>query len=46
MYILSLTRLYNFIYFVVDIIDILLDESEEEYAEQVYYIKGLYTILM
>ena len=46
MYILSLTRLYNFIYFVLDIIDILLDELEEEYAEQVYYIIGLYTILM
>ena len=46
MYILSLTRLYNCIYFVLDIIDILLDELEEEYAEQVYYIKGLYTILM
>ena len=43
--ILSLTRLYNFIYFVLDIIDIL-DELEEEYAEQVYYIIGLYTILM
>ena len=46
MYILSLTRLYKFIYFVVDIIDILLDELEEEYAEQIYYIIGLYTILM
>ena len=30
----------------LDIIDILLDELEEEYAEQVYYIIGLYTILM
>ena len=46
MYILSLIRLYNFIYFVLDIIDILLDELEQEYAEQVYYIIGLYTILM
>ena len=46
MYILSLTRLYNFIYFVLDIKDILLDELAEEYAEQVYYIIGLYTILM
>ena len=46
MYILSLTRLYNFLYFVVDMIDILLDELEEEYAGQLYYIIGLYTILM
>ena len=46
MYILSLTRLYKFIYFVIDIIDILLDKLEEEYAEQVYYIIGLYNILM
>ena len=38
MYILSLTRLYNFKYFVLDIKDILLDELKEEYAEQVYYI--------
>ena len=41
MYILSLTTLYKFIYFVVDITDILLDELEEEYAEQIYYIIGL-----
>ena len=46
MYILSLTRSSNFIYFVVDIIGILLDELEEEYSEQVYYIIGLCTILM
>ena len=46
MYILSLTRLYNFIYFILDIVDILLDELEEEYVEQVYYIIELYTILM
>ena len=46
MYILSLTRLYNFIYFVLDRKDILLDELEEEYAEQVCYIIGLKTILM
>ena len=30
----------------LDIIDILLDELEEEYAEQVYYIIGLYSILV
>ena len=46
MYILSLTRLCKFIYFVIDIIDILLDELQEDYAEQVYYIIGLYSILM
>ena len=46
MYLLSLTRLYKFTYFVTDIIDIILDELEEEYAEQIYYIIGLYTILM
>ena len=43
MYILSLTRLYNFIYFVLDI---LLDELEEDYAEQMFYIIRLYNILM
>ena len=40
--ILSLTRLYLVLLFVVNII---LDELAE-YAEQVYYIIGLYTILM
>ena len=40
--ILTLSRLYLFLYFVVNII---LDELEG-YAEQVYYIIGLYTILM
>ena len=46
MYILSLTGLYSFIYSVLEIIDILLDELEEEYAELECYIIGLYTILM
>ena len=40
--ILTLTRLYLFLCFMVNII---LDELEQ-YAEQVYYIIGLYTILM
>ena len=40
--ILTLTKLYLFLCFLVNII---LDELEE-YAEQVYYIIGLYTILM
>ena len=46
MYTLSAARLYNFIYFVVDIIAIFIDELEEGYADQVYYIMGLYTILL
>ena len=42
MEILTLTKLYLFSYFMVNII---LDEIEE-YAKQVYYIMGLYTTLM
>ena len=39
--ILTLARLYLFLCFMVNILDEL-----EEYTEQVYYIIGLYTMLM